>query len=164
MTGTLRLGPLGGVALLIGLVTLVAPHPARATLTLTLLNEPNMGKYFSGASGRQFILRTDGSIGGADAADYLSGAIEGRFTVQDDLSPASIVILVDNITTTGGLSVSEALCSYDGGTEGSCDGAGMTETSVATATLRVGLDVSTTQAHSGGDTGSITMDVSVAYL
>ena len=136
----------------------------RAALTLTLVEDPVLGRYFSGASGRQFILNTDGTVSGTDAADYISGALAGRFTVADDASPSSIVILVDNISTSGGLTVTDAICSYDGGADASCDGAGMTETSAASALLRVGLDVSTSQIHGGGDMASVMMDVSVSYL
>lgn len=157
-------GWLAAVAVASCLILAGLPTAARAAITLTLVEDPAFGIFFSGASGRQFILQTNGTIGGTHAADHVSGSVAGRFTVADDASPASIVILVDNIFTTGGFSVTEAICSYDGGADGVCDGGGMTETSVASATLKVGLDVSTTQAHGGGDTASVSMDVSVTYL
>lgn len=146
------------------LALLVPAPPAGSALGLGLVESPQLGLYFSGSSGRQWTLGTDGLVSGPDAADYLSGAAAGRFTVTDDASPASIVILVDNFSASGGLSIGGATCSYDGGADGACDGTGLVETSVPSAELKVGLDYSSTQAHSGGDAASITMDVSVTYL
>ncbi len=137
---------------------------ASATLTLTLVTTPDLGIVLSGSSGRQFILNTNDTVSGANAADYISGAVSGSLTVADDASPATITILIDNISTAGGLTVNDALCSYDGGAQTSCDGAGMNVTSAASATLKVGLDLSTSTTHSGGDSASVTLDVSVSYL
>lgn len=153
------------IAALISLqALLLAPSVADATLGLTLVSSPQFGLFYSGGSGRQFVLNTNGTITGTDADDYISGAMAGQFTVTDDSAPAAIVILVDNIVPSGGLSVADATCSYDGGPQESCDAPGMTDTSVSSATLKVGLDISTTQAHSGGDAASVSMDVSVTYL
>ena len=144
--------------LLIGSVTSVA------ALTLTRVTTPSFGVIFAGASSRQFVLNTDGTITGSGAADHISGALAGQFTVGDTTSPATIVILVDNISTLGGMTVNQALCSYNGGAQQSCDGAGMSVTSVSSASLKVGLDITTSIAHTGGDAASVSMDVSVAYL
>jgi hypothetical protein len=133
-------------------------------LTLSLITSPGFGLFFSGASGRQFILNTSSTISGTHASDYISGAAAGQFTLADDSSPNTVTILVNNISTLGGLTVNEALCSYNGGAQGRCDAAGMNVTSVGSATLKLGLDISTSTAHSGGDTSSITMDLSVSYL
>lgn len=133
-------------------------------LSLSLISSPNMGLFFSGTSGRQFILNANGTITGTHAGDYISGASAGQFTLADSSSPSTVTILVDNLSTLGGLTVNSALCSYNGGAQQQCDGAGMNVTSASSATLKLGLDISTSTTHSGGDAPSITMDVSVSYL
>lgn len=143
---------------------LMAPAVAIAALTLTQVTPPSLGIIFSGASARHFILNTNDTVTGADAGDYISGAVAGQFTIDDTSSPVSVNILVDNISTIGGISVNQALCSYNGGAQQSCDGAGMSVTSVSSATLRVGLDITTSAAHGGGDTATVNMDVSLTYL
>jgi len=133
-------------------------------LTLSLISSPNPGLFFSGASGRQFILNTNGTITGTHASDYISGAAAGQFTLADSSSPSTLTIIVDNISALGGLTLNMALCSYNGGAQTQCDGSGMNVTSVSSATLKLGLDISTSTSHSGGATPSISMDVSVSYL
>ena len=142
----------------------MTPAYVTATLTLTRTTSPSFGVILSGNSGRQFVLNTDGSIGGSGAGDYISGAAAGEFQVVDTTSPSTITILVDNILASGGLTVVEVLCSYNGAAQQQCDGAGISVSSVADATLKVGLKVTTNTAHSGGSTASVSMDVSVAYL
>ena len=143
---------------------LLIPAHATAAVSLTRTTSPSFGIILSGSSGREFVLNTDGSIGGSSAADYVSGAAAGVFSVVDTTSPNTLTIVVDSISATGGLTVVDALCSYNGATQQSCDGTGISVNSIASSTLRVGLHVTTTTAHSGGDTASVSMDVSVAYL
>ena len=137
---------------------------AMAEVSLTRTTSPSFGIILSGTSGREFVLNTDGSIGGSSAGDYVSGAAAGVFSVVDTTSPNTLAILVENISATGGLTVVEALCSYNGALQQACDGTGISVNSIGNTTLKVGLHVTTTTAHSGGDTASVSMDVSVAYL
>ena len=145
-------------------VLLTTPGTAAAALTLTRVASPSFGTVFSGASNRRLVLNTNGSVSGSNASDYISGAAAGAFTVLDTSSPATISILVDNVSVVGGLTVNSVLCSYNGGTQQSCDGSGMSTTSASSASLKIGLDITTSTAHSGGDTASVNMDVSIAYL
>ena len=50
----------------------------------------------------------------------------------------SITILVDGASPGAGYSLTDFRCSYNGGSDTACDGAGYSETSVASATLLVG--------------------------
>jgi hypothetical protein len=134
-----------------------------ATITLTEITAPSFGLILSGASGRQFILNTSGSITGADSTDHVSGQSAGDITVTDDTSPATIEILADSISTIGGLTVNQVLCSYAGGAQTRCDGSPLVETSSASASLKVGVDVTTSQVHNGGDSASVSMDINVTY-
>ncbi len=128
-------------ALLLGSVTAVA------ALALTRVTTPSFGVIFAGDSSRQFVLNTNDTVTGSGAGDHVSGAAAGQFTVSDTSSPATINILVDNISSLGGLTVNRALCSYNSGAQQRCDGAGMSVTSVSSATLKVGLDLTTSTAH-----------------
>ena len=108
-------GVLSLCALLIGSVTAVA------ALNLTRVTTPSFGVMFAGDSSRQFVLNTNDTVTGSGARDYISGAVAGQFTVSGTSSPAAINILVDNIISLGGLTVNQALCSYNDGAQQSCD-------------------------------------------
>ena len=140
-----------------------AVTPATAALTLTRQVSPSLGTIYSGSSGRRFVLDTSGNVSGSGAGDYVSGAAAAVFQVEDDLSPSAITILAENLTSLGGVTVNQVLCSYNGGTQQKCDGTGISATSISTATLRVGLDVTTAVTHTGGSTASVSMDISIAY-
>ena len=135
-----------------------------AALNVANISNPTLGLVLSGSSGRQFILRTNGNITGADAADYITGAEEGHIRVEDTSWPRSINIVATNVSTTGGLTVTEVLCTYNNGTETVCGPGGFTVTSVLIASLRVGLDLSTSQAHVGGDSASVDFDIEIIYI
>ena len=137
---------------------------AHATITLIPVTSPEFGLILSGASGRQFILGTNGSITGTHSADHISGQSAGHITVRDTTAPVTIEILANNIMTSGGLTVNEVLCSYNAGEQKQCDGTALVVlASVENASLKLGLDISTNQVHSGGDTASVTMDINVTY-
>lgn len=142
----------------------MATAPAAADLTLTRITSPSFGVILSGSSGRQFVLNTDGSVGGSSAGDYIGGAAAGEFRVNDTTSPQTISILVDNVSTQGGLTVVSVSCAYNGAAQQQCDGSGISVSSFSQATLRLGLEVSTSTVHGDGDTASASMDVSIAYL
>jgi len=132
-------------------------------IALTLVSSAQLGTYFGGNSNRRFILNANGTISGPDAADYVTGAAEAQITVGDSGFPASINIFANNITTTGGLAVNEALCVYNNGPQTRCDGAGYSVTSQEEVTLQVGLDFTTTTTHNSTSNASISFDVNVIY-
>lgn len=143
---------------------LTATAKSFAALSLTVIADPTFGRLLSGASNRQFILNTDDTVSGPDAADYIVGARAGELDVHETGTSASINIVVENITPTGGLSINEPLCRYHTDAQVACDGGGITVNSGSHRTLNIGLDISTSQAHSGGDSASITMDISINYI
>lgn len=148
----------------VSLTAFLVPSIAVPSLTLTQTGAPSFGLIVSGTSGRQFILNTDNTISGSHSSDYVSGAMAGRFIIEDTSSPASVNISVTILGTVGGLNVNEALCSYGGGIQQVCSGSGITVISSATATLKLGLDLTTSTAHRGGDTATATLDLTVTYL
>ena len=143
---------------------LAALNVAFAALTITEDVTPNLGTVYSGASGRQFILNTDETVTGADAADYLFGAVSGQLGVKQTGGPASANIVAENITTSGGLTVNAIPCRWHTGSQTTCDGAGINVTVQGNRTLYVGVNVDTSQVHNSGDTASVTYDISITLL
>jgi hypothetical protein len=150
--------------ILLGSALLAALEAAFAAITVTESVTPGLGTLLGGASGRNFILNTDGSVSGTDAADYLFGAVSGQLSVKQTGGPASANILADNFSTTGGVSVNGVPCKWHTDTATTCDGSGINVTVQATRTLLVGVDIDTSQVHSGGDTASATYDITVTLL
>ena len=62
----------------------------------------------------------------------------------------------ENITTSGGLTVNAIPCRWNVDAQTTCDGAGINVTVQGNRTLYVGVDITTSQSHSGGDTASVT--------
>lgn len=150
--------------ILLGGAVLVAPEIMFAALTITENVTPTLGTLLGGASGRNFILNTDETVSGTDAADYLTGAVSGNLSVKQSGAPASANILADNYSTTGGVTINAVPCKWHTDTATTCDGSGINITVQGTRTLLVGVDLDTSQVHSGGDTASATYDITVTLL
>ncbi|MCZ6643695.1 MAG: hypothetical protein O7F71_19135 [Gammaproteobacteria bacterium] len=125
---------------------------------------PTFGFFVTGLSGRQFILNTDSSITGADTADYLFGAVAGEIRIRKRGGAARGNIVAENISTTGGLSVAAVLCKFQNQPQTICNAPGINVTLRERRTLLLGLDVTTTQVHGGGDIASVQFDISVTLL
>ena len=150
--------------ILFGSALLAALHVAFAALTITELTTPSLGTVLSGASGRNFILNTDDTVSGADAADYLFGAVTGILEIRKTGGAADANIVAENITTTGGVTVNAVPCRWRNQAQTTCDGPGIDVRVRRRRTLRVGVDLDTSQVHSGGDTASVTYDITVTLL
>ena len=137
--------------------------PAPRPIEILEIISPNFGTWLAGPSGRQLVLFTDDTVGGADAADYLFGARSGEFVISGSANQA-INILVDNTFATGGIVINQVICQYDRALPARCDGAGVDARSGNNRTLRLGLDITTSRAHVGGDAPTISLDVAVIYL
>lgn len=133
--------------------------------TVTEVVTPSLGQFWGGPAGRQFVLNTDGTITGANAADYLGGAVAGevrlRIASQGGF-PANIV--ADNVSTLGGLSVGAVLCQYHNQPQTICGPPGMNVTVRGNRILALGVDVTTTQFHNDGDVASVTLDITLTFL
>jgi hypothetical protein len=149
---------------LLGSGLLVAFQFASAALTITETTTPTLGTLLSGASGRNFILNTDETVSGTDSGDYLFGAVSGELTVKKTGGGQSANILADNFSTTGGVSVNAVPCKYGTGSQSTCDGSGLNVTVSGTKALMVGIDLDTSQTHSGGDSASVTYDITISLL
>ena len=150
--------------ILLGSALLVVLNAAFAAFTMTEVVTPSLGTVLSGASGRQFILNTDETVTGADAVDYLFGAVSGQLNLQKTAGPQAANIVAENITTFGGLNVNAVPCRFFNGPQTNCDGAGINVTVQGNRTLYVGVDITTSQVHSSGDPASVTYDINVILL
>jgi hypothetical protein len=150
--------------IILGGVLLAALDVAFAALTITEKTTPTLGTLLSGASGRNFILNTDETVSGTDAADYMFGAVSGELTVKKTGGGQSANILADNITTTGGVTVNAVPCKYGTGSQTTCDGSGLNVTVSGTKALMVGVDINTSKVHVGNDTASVTYDITISLL
>ncbi len=149
--------------ILLGSVLLAALDVAFAAFTMTETITPSLGLVFSGASGRNFILNTDETVTGADAIDYISGAVSGQLTLVKTQGPEDVNIVAENIVPSGGLTLIGVPCRFDTDPQTTCDGAGINVRIHQTQILYVGVNVTTSQFHNGGDTASVTYDINVIF-
>jgi len=149
--------------LLLGSVLLASLEVAFAAFTMTETTAPSLGTVLSGASGRNFILNTDETVSGTNAADYLFGAVTGQLSLIGE--NANVTIIAENITTLGGLTVIAVPCRFHTGSQTNCDGSGISAQvkKSSARTLYVGVDLDTSQDHFGSDTASVTYDITVYF-
>ena len=150
--------------LLLGGALLATLDVAFAALFVTEVVTPSLGTVFSGAIGRQFILNTDETVSGANAADHLFGAVSGQIEVRKTQGPGSATIFADNFTTSGGVTINAVPCRWHNDPQSTCDGVGISAALQATRILYVGVDITTTVVHVGGDTASASYDINVTLL
>ena len=150
--------------LLIGGALLVVLNVAFAALFVTETVTPSLGLVLAGMSGRQFILNTDETVGGANAADYLAGAVSGQVEVRKTQGPGSANIVADVISTTGGVTVNAIPCRFHNDPQTTCDSPGITAALQATRILYVGIDITTSQVHGDADIASVTYEITVTVL
>ncbi len=152
------------LTILLGSASLAAVDVASAAFTIQDIVSPDLGTALAGISGRQFILNTDETVGGANVADLLFGAVSGQLEFKKTGGPQDANILADNFLTTGGVNVNAVPCRYHTGSQLNCRGSGIDVTVQGTRTLFVGIDLSTSVGHSGGDTASVTYDITVTFV
>ncbi len=150
--------------ILLGSALLAALQVAFAALTVTESTTPSLGTLLGGISGRNFILNTDATVSGTDAADYLFGAVAGDLTVKQTGGGASANILADNFSGTGGVTVVGVPCKWHTDAATTCGGAGINITVQGTRHLLVGVDLNTDIEHFGGDSPTGTYDITVTLL
>ena len=99
-----------------------------------------------------------------DANDNVAGGTQGAATFDTvAVAPRAITILVDNIVDGADYQLSGFVCDYQADTAAACDGAGMSETSIAgTIQVRVGATLTADGgATAGVDNGSF--DLTITY-
>jgi hypothetical protein len=117
------------------------------------------------ANADTITVGTDGSV--TDSGAFSVGGTQAAANLSVTAATATpITIVVDNITNNTDYSLSAFQCSYDGGADTACDGAGMNTTSSTTATapLLIGATITGNggnNATPGAQPGSF--DVTITY-
>ncbi len=150
--------------ILLGGALLAALQVAFAALTVTESIAPNLGTLLGGIQDRNFILNTDATVSGTDAADYLFGAVAGSLEVKKTGGSASATILADNFSSTGGVTITGVPCKWHTDAATTCDGSGISVTLQGPRTLLVGVDLKTDIEHFGGESPTATYDITVTLL
>ena len=145
-------------------VALLISSPLIAVLNITNVVNPVFGDVLSGASGRNFILGTNGLISGANSGDYISGASAGSLLITGDQAQ-SISIIASNLTANGGITIANVTCNYDNTGDVNCvTGLTGAQPTVGGKTLLIGLEINTTQTHSDNDAPAPTFDIDVIFI
>jgi len=135
-----------------------------APLVMTDVSDPDFGTFESGGSGRNFILRTDGTITGANANAYVGGAKAGSVMIHGSAAQR-IDIVAQNPVANGGVAIANVICNYGGSGDRNC-ASGITAGAQPTPTgtpLLIGMDINTTTAHTDGQYAAPTFDIVVTY-
>jgi len=137
---------------------------AGTPITFSSVVNPSFGDLLGGASGRNFILGTNGTISGANASDYLFGAVAGSVLITGSASQ-SVDILATNLTANGGVSIANVTCNYGGAGDQDCD-VGFTglPPNLSGKTLLIGLEINTIQVLGDNVTASPSFDIVVNYI
>jgi len=141
-------------------------HAQPAPLTVTEVSTPSFGTFLWGPSGRQFTLNPDGTITGPDAGDYQFGAVPGELVIQHrgGGNQPSGQILVENVFTTGGITLDSIVCQFHNDPATDCLAPGIAVQLRGRRRLLLGIGVTTAQFHFGGDSASVVFDVTVNIL
>jgi len=102
----------------------------------------------------------DGTV--IDPADRVEGGPQAAARLSVAATPGqAITILVDAVVPGAGYSLADFRCNYNAGSDAACDGAGYSETSVASGTLLVGVTLTGDgTAVAGAADGSFQVTVS----
>jgi hypothetical protein len=149
--------------ILFGGALLAALQVSFAAFTMTEPVSPSLGTLLGGASLRQFILNTDETVSGPAAADYLFGAVSGQLSLIGQNGNATIV--AGNFSGSGA-AINAVPCRYHTGSQTICDSPGITVAvrKNQARILYVGVDLTTSLTHNGGDTASVTYDITVNFI
>lgn len=133
-------------------------------ISLSSAVNPSFGTFLGGASGRDFILNTDGTIGGTNAADYLFGAVAGSINISGQNATA-ISILANNLSSSGGVTIVNVTCNLNNTGDQDCVlGFSAVAAPGPGQNMSIGLEINTTQFHGDNATASASFDIVVNYI
>ena len=129
-------------------------------LTITEVNALQFGLLDQNLNLETVVIAPNSAL--TDAGGIVLGGTQAAadLTVAGTASQ-SITILVDSISNGTGYTLGTVLCSYNSGANTACDGAGMSATSAASATLLIGATLTGNNlAATGVANGSFNVTVS----
>ncbi len=108
-------------------------------ITITEVNALQFGLLDQNlALGETVIITPNSSVTDA-GGNVLGGTQAAADLTVTATAGQSITILVDTIVSSAGYTLATFMCEYDGDGDWTCDGAGYSETTVANASLKVGV-------------------------
>ncbi len=98
-----------------------------------------------------------------DPADRVEGGPQAAASLTVTATPGQVITIdVDSVVSGAGYSLTDFRCNYNAGSDAACDGAGYSETSVASGNLLVGATLTGDgTAVAGATDGSL--DVTIIY-
>ncbi len=142
--------------------TLISVHAGPVSMRNVI--NPDFGTLLGGTSGRNFILTTADTISGANANDYITGAVTGMVNIVGD-NNAAVDILATNLTDDGGVSIVNVTCKYFNDPDMDCDlGFTVTTKKGRGRDMLIGLEINTTQVHGDNDTAAPSFDIVINYI
>lgn len=131
-------------------------------VTITETNALQFGLLDAGLeSGEAVVIAPDGTVTDADNRVVGGSQAAAELTVTASAAQA-ITILIDTVASGSGYTLGTFVCSYDGGADTACDGAGYSQTSVASAFLNVGATLTGDGTAAAGDADG-SFNVTVSY-
>ncbi len=108
------------------------------------------------------VIAPDDSV--TDASSRVVGGVQRAADLTVTATAGKpITILADNVSAATGYTLGTWMCNYDGaGSDSACDGAGYSATTVANATLKVGVTLTGNGSAVAGVDDS-TFDVTITY-
>ncbi len=138
-----------------------------SALTLSGLVNINFGTVQAGIVGASYTINaTTGSVTPSNGGVIISTAGEtaGQLTVAGSTTQL-VAVSTGSYVNNGGVTLSGATCSYNGGTATACDGAGLTGQVAAGAgkTLKLGVTATSDGTATAGTTATPSFTVTVVY-
>jgi hypothetical protein len=145
------------------------PEPVDVTvtfvdaITITEVNALDFGLLDAlMANGETVAIDTADAVTDA-STNVVGGTQEAAEVTITATAGVAVTVLVNNVTNGTHYTLGTFVCTYDGGGESACDGAGQSNTSVASATVLVGatLTRNAVAMTAGADNGSF--DINMTY-
>jgi hypothetical protein len=108
------------------------------------------------------IIATNDVVTGTGTGLILGGTQAAADLTVTASASQSITILVDAIFPGAGYTLTTFMCKYGSGSDTACDGSGYSETSAASATLKIGATLTGDNTAVAGNADG-TFDVTVSY-
>jgi hypothetical protein len=136
-----------------------------ADVTITPIATPSFGYVNVGPAGRDFYLKINSKMAGANSNDYLSGAQSGEYLIIGDGNTAEVTVQVTNISVSSGLTLTYIKCKYDGEKLKTCSNSPRVwpSPSLTGTRLRIGIRVVTAVEITTVSTESVSYDLEIVY-
>jgi hypothetical protein len=131
-------------------------------ITITEIGSLRYGVLDQALNTETIIIATNDVVTGTGTGLILGGTQAAADLTVTASASQSITILVDAIFPGAGYTLTTFMCKYGSGSDTACDGSGYSETSAASATLKIGATLTGDNTAVAGNADG-TFDVTVSY-